>query len=262
MHRPLTIAFFLTLITFAHLSTTAQSLINYKGHPIVQITLKDGSIKCGYYDECNDFLFDCMGNMAVLNPITISQKVASNDCCANDSDKDGTNDEVDKCPDIFGYARYRGCPIPDTDKDGVNDEEDKCINEPGPSSNFGCPELTGCSFGCRLRPAAYHIYLDPGSRKISPISQRYFANAIQILKENPQFNLTVEGHTDSIGNYDSNMKLSEARAALVAKLLTAAGIDKSRISTEGFGPDKPVATNKTAAGRARNRRVDLKLRNY
>ena len=62
-------------------------------------------------------------------------------CPIPDTDKDGINDEQDKCVEIAGIARHNGCPVPDTDSDGVNDEEDKCPRLAGTSANNGCPEI-------------------------------------------------------------------------------------------------------------------------
>ncbi len=182
-------------------------------------------------------------------------------CPIPDKDKDGINDEVDKCPDVFGYARYQGCPIPDTDKDGVNDEEDKCINVPGPASNFGCPVIPEAIIS-KVNLAAKNVFFATGSAKLLAKSFAPLKTVVQILSDNPTFKITVEGHTDSTGAHDMNMKLSDSRAASVAEYLKGNGIDESRISSEGFGPDRPVAPNKTTAGRAKNRRVEMKLRNY
>ena len=183
-------------------------------------------------------------------------------CPIPDRDKDGINDEEDKCPDVFGYARYQGCPIPDTDKDGVNDEEDKCINEPGPASNFGCPVIPEAIIQ-KVNLAAKNVFFATGSSKLLAKSFAPLKTVVQILKDNPTFKINVEGHTDSTGKHDMNMKLSDDRAASVADYLkTTGGIDASRIASEGFGPDRPIAPNKTTAGRARNRRVEMKLRNY
>ena len=182
-------------------------------------------------------------------------------CPIPDRDKDGINDEVDKCPDVFGYARYQGCPIPDTDKDGVNDEEDKCINEPGPASNFGCPIIPEAIIQ-KINLAAKNVFFATGSAKLLEKSFAPLKTVIQILKDNPTFKINVEGHTDSTGKYDMNMKLSNDRAASVAQYLKENGVDESRIASEGFGPDRPIAPNKTTAGRAKNRRVEMKLRNY
>ena len=182
-------------------------------------------------------------------------------CPIPDRDKDGINDEVDKCPDVFGYARYQGCPIPDTDKDGVNDEEDKCVNEPGPASNFGCPVIPEAIIS-KVNLAAKNVFFATGSAKLLAKSFAPLKTVIQILKDNPTFKINVEGHTDSTGKHDMNMKLSDDRAASVAQYLKDNGVDESRISSEGFGPDRPIAPNKTTAGRAKNRRVEMKLRNY
>ena len=183
-------------------------------------------------------------------------------CPIPDRDKDGINDEEDKCPDVFGYARYQGCPIPDTDKDGVNDEEDKCINEPGPASNFGCPEIP-IDVIKKIDLAAKNVFFATGSYKLLPKSFPALKTVVTILKDHPTYKINVEGHTDSTGKHDMNMTLSNNRAAAVAEYLkTAGGIEESRISSEGFGPDRPIAPNKTTAGRAKNRRVEMKLRNY
>ena len=182
-------------------------------------------------------------------------------CPIPDTDKDGINDEVDKCPTVFGFARYQGCPIPDTDKDGVNDEEDKCINEPGPASNFGCPLIDPVIIS-KVNLAAKNVFFATGSSKLLPKSFTALNGVAQIMKENPTFKLNVEGHTDSTGGHEMNMKLSDARAASVANYLKSKGVEEARMSSEGFGPDRPIAPNRTVAGRAQNRRVEMKLRNY
>ncbi len=182
-------------------------------------------------------------------------------CPIPDTDKDGINDEVDKCPTVFGFARYQGCPIPDTDKDGVNDEEDKCINEPGPASNFGCPLIDPVIIN-KVNLAAKNVFFATGSSKLLPKSFTALNGVAQIMKENPTFKLNVEGHTDSTGGHEMNMKLSDARAASVANYLKSKGVEEARMSSEGYGPDRPIAPNRTVAGRAQNRRVEMKLRNY
>ena len=182
-------------------------------------------------------------------------------CPIPDRDNDGINDEVDKCPDVFGYARYQGCPIPDTDKDGVNDEEDKCINVPGPASNYGCPIIPE-EIIQKVNVAAKNVFFATGSAKLLEKSFSSLKNVAQILKDNPSYKISVEGHTDSTGTQEKNMKLSEDRAASVAEYLKSVGVDGSRISSTGYGPNRPVAPNRTASGRAKNRRVEMKLTNY
>jgi outer membrane protein OmpA-like peptidoglycan-associated protein len=73
----------------------------------------------------------------------------------------------------------------------------------------------------------------------------------------PGLRITVEGHTDSVGGDDYNMKLSENRASSVRGYLVSQGLDSGNVSAQGFGKTRPVADNSTAAGRQQNRRVEL-----
>lgn len=208
-------------------------------------------------------------------------------CPVPDTDKDGLNDEEDKCPTVFGLARYQGCPIPDTDKDGINDEEDKCPTQAGPASNNGCPfvdtdgdgipdpedkcptvpgvkENQGCpeikeEVVQRINYAAQNIYFASGKYTLLSKSFKGLDEVAQIMKDNPDTKLDIEGHTDNTGSDALNQKLSENRAGAVKAYLVKKGIDESRLSAAGFGPTQPVADNKTAAGRQKNRRVEMKL---
>ena len=182
-------------------------------------------------------------------------------CPIPDTDKDGINDEVDKCPTVPGIARYQGCPIPDTDGDGVNDEEDKCINEKGPASNFGCPVISEDIIK-RVNLAAKNVFFSTAKWDLLKKSFPKLNDVVTILNENPSFKVQIDGHTDSQGSDESNQTLSENRAASVKAYLVSKGIAESRLSSAGYGETKPVADNKTAAGRALNRRVEMTLRNY
>ena len=182
-------------------------------------------------------------------------------CPIPDTDGDGINDEEDKCPNVPGVARYQGCPIPDTDGDGVNDEEDKCPNEAGPASNYGCPVIEAVVLE-KVSKAAQNIFFATGSSKLLPKSFKSLEEVATIMKENPSYKVSIEGHTDNTGGDELNQKLSESRAASVKDYLLSHGVDASKITSAGFGPSNPVADNKTAAGRAKNRRVEMKLTNY
>jgi OmpA-OmpF porin, OOP family len=92
---------------------------------------------------------------------------------------------------------------------------------------------------------------------LKPEGKRKVDEAVKMMKENPSLNVSVEGHTDSVGSDAYNQKLSERRAQVVSDYLVAEGISASRISTRGWGKSKPVASNKTADGRAQNRRVEI-----
>ncbi len=182
-------------------------------------------------------------------------------CPIPDTDKDGINDEEDKCPTVPGVARYQGCPIPDTDKDGVNDEEDKCPNEPGPASNFGCPVIAQAVID-KINYAAKNIFFATGSAKLLPQSFKSLNEVAKIMADDKSLKLDIDGHTDNAGDAAKNQTLSEARAAAVKAYLVSKGVDESKMVSAGHGSDMPAADNKTAAGRAKNRRVELKAKNY
>ncbi|MCO5235070.1 MAG: OmpA family protein [Chitinophagaceae bacterium] len=182
-----------------------------------------------------------------------------NGCPIPDTDGDGINDEEDKCLNTPGIAKYQGCPIPDTDGDGVNDEEDKCPALPGPASNQGCPEVKE-EVKKRVDVAAKNVYFATSSFKLLAKSFKSLDEVAKILNEDPNLKLDVEGHTDNTGIAEKNQTLSEQRAqSVVDYLTTKGGVDPTRLVSAGFGQDRPIADNKTAAGRAQNRRVDLIL---
>ena len=79
------------------------------------------------------------------------------------------------------------------------------------------------------------------------------------MKEYPNANFLIEGHTDSRGSDSYNLKLSNERAASVRDYLTTIGMDGARLTSKGFGEERPIATNNTAAGRQQNRRVEISL---
>ena len=180
-------------------------------------------------------------------------------CPIPDTDGDGINDEEDKCPNVPGVAKYFGCPIPDTDGDGVNDEEDKCPTIPGPRSNRGCPEVRE-EVKKRLSFAATAIQFETGKATIKKTSHKLLDEIVDIMNEYTDYDMTISGHTDNTGKADRNQILSEERAASVKSYLESKGISASRLSSKGFGQDQPVADNKTAAGRAKNRRVEMDLK--
>lgn len=184
-----------------------------------------------------------------------------NGCPVPDTDKDGVNDEQDKCVTVPGVARYQGCPIPDTDKDGINDEEDKCINEAGPASNFGCPEIKQDVIE-KINIAAKNIFFATGSTKLLPKSYKSLNEVAKVMADDASLKLEIDGHTDNTGSAEKNQALSEARAGAVKAYLASKGVDESRMTATGHGSDQPVADNKTAAGKAKNRRVEMKATNY
>ncbi len=182
-------------------------------------------------------------------------------CPIPDTDKDGINDDEDQCPNDAGLARYQGCPVPDTDKDGINDEEDKCPTVPGVAANMGCPAIEEATIE-KINKAAASIYFGTGSSKLLLKSNTALNSVATILLANEDYKVDINGYTDNQGAAEKNRALSEARANAVRDYLVKKGITADRLSAAGFGDENPLADNKTAAGRAKNRRVELKVRNY
>jgi OmpA-OmpF porin, OOP family len=111
----------------------------------------------------------------------------------------------------------------------------------------------------KLEYAAQRIYFATGSAKLLNTSFKSLDDVVRILNEDPNLKLSIEGHTDNVGTDEYNHKLSHDRAASVKNYLISKGIDETRLTSVGFGETQPIADNKTAAGRAKNRRVVMKV---
>ena len=187
--------------------------------------------------------------------------------CPPDADEDGIDDLEDSCPTVAGIEtsdpETNGCPDRDRDKDGVPNDADACPDDRGapdidPRRN-GCPKAF--LRGSRIE-ILEQVDFKPGSVEIvaTPENEALLTAVLSVvLKLTEGRKVRIEGHTDDRGDPATNRKLSGARAASVAKWLVEHGIDRARVSSEGFGPDRPVATNQTEAGRAENRRLEFRL---
>lgn len=189
---------------------------------------------------------------------TIPGLARYNGCPIPDSDGDGVNDEEDKCPHQAGLARYNGCPIPDRDGDGVNDEEDKCPDTAGTVENHGCPE-TKKETAEKINYIARNILFTPSSDQLTDSSYLALDELAGILLAHPEGHLTIAGYTDNSGRPEKNILLSQKRALAVKNYLVKKGIAPTQLTAIGYGPQHPVADNATLAGRAANRRVELKM---
>lgn len=186
----------------------------------------------------------------------------NNGCPDTDKDGDTVVDRLDKCPDEKGMAENQGCPYADGDKDGVADRFDNCPVEPGPAENQGCPAkvkqlvvITKDKIVIKDK-----VYFDTGKATIQPRSFGLLEQIANVMKTHADIKLLqVEGHTDSTGSAETNRKLSNDRATSVRDFLVGKGVETSRLKPMGFGPDKPVDTNDTAAGRENNRRVEFNI---
>ena len=175
-----------------------------------------------------------------------------------DADGDGVADKDDACPNQAGPAANKGCPWPDSDGDSVLDKDDMCPDKAGTVANKGCPEVTE-EIQKTLLDYAKTILFDTGKSSIKSDSQEVLDNIVSILNEYPNAKFTIDGHTDSIGSASSNQKLSEERAYSVMNYLIDNGVATSRLSANGYGEDRPIASNNSNEGRRTNRRVEINL---
>lgn len=174
-----------------------------------------------------------------------------------DSDGDGINDDKDQCPEIPGVIDFNGCPAPDQDGDGVIDPKDKCPAEPGKPENDGCPEQKIEEEGDRLI-LGRHARFDTNKSEVLEEYAEVLDALVKFLRRHIEIELVgIYGHTDIEGPRQRNQILSVERSEAVKRYLLAKGIDKSRLLTKGFGQDKPIASNKSPEGRAKNRRVEF-----
>jgi len=173
-----------------------------------------------------------------------------------DRDGDSIADIDDKCPSTAGPVAYDGCP--DTDGDGLHDGRDRCPNSFGPVATGGCPEIKE-EDRRTLDIAMRAVQFDTGRSTLKSESFDVLRQIADIMRRYPDYNLTVNGHTDNTGKASSNQQLSERRAKACWEYLTTQGISSGRMSFVGYGESRPIADNNTLRGRTLNRRVEFNL---
>ena len=204
--------------------------------------------------------------------------------CELDSDGDGVKDSMDECPGTpSGVAvGANGCPN-DSDGDGVTDDKDQCPNTPAgePVDANGCEldddgdgvvnrldECPGTAAGvqvdikgCEIKEeiTLEGVNFQTNSDRLVTGAESILSDAAATLRKNPTIKVEVAGHTDSDGAAEYNEGLSARRAQTVHDYLAANGVDVSRMTVRGYGEAQPVADNSTAAGKAQNRRVVLRI---
>jgi len=210
----------------------------------------------------------------VLDPQDQCVSVAAGDhpnperpgCPDGDGDSDGVFDHADQCPTeptgLHADPARAGCPAPDRDHDSVPDLTDHCPDRPGapsadPARN-GCPGLVLVDGGqIRInRP----VFFAPNRDVVLATSFPVLTAVADALAATPEIrHVSVEGHTDDVGDDAANLALSQRRAASVVTWLTGHGIDASRLTSTGFGETRPVTPGTTGPIRARNRRVEFRI---
>jgi outer membrane protein OmpA-like peptidoglycan-associated protein len=204
---------------------------------------------------CPDADKDGIADIDDKCPGTLSGYKVDGNGCTLDNDKDGIVNEEDNCPELAGEMVFKGCP--DSDGDGIPDNEDSCPLAKGQKSNKGCPEIAKVDIQ-RITVIASKIYFETNKADLKLISHSALDDLADILKRNELVNLTIEGHTDSDADDNYNMTLSQKRTESVKEYLISKGISRARLTAIGYGETRPIATNKTAAGKSKNRRVELK----
>lgn len=208
--------------------------------------------------------------------------------CPADADADGVTDDADRCPGTLAGTPVdeAGCPR-DGDGDGVSDAADRCPGTPTGAtvSVDGCPAdadadgvydgLDRCpatAAGARVDAAGCPALFAPGARslvleavtftagraELTPGARAALERVAGSLIGNPSVTVEVAGHTDNTGRRATNLRLSQERANAVRAYLLQLGVPAEQVRARGYGPDRPVADNATAEGRALNRRVELK----
>lgn len=220
-------------------------------------------------DSVPDYLDKC--------PDTVENERAYVDTtgCVVDTDLDGVADFKDKCINTPKDVKVDsiGCPL-DTDNDGVPDYLDKCPEIKGSKKNNGCEEVVvkplvkptaepsdnevvNQNMKKLFQKALQGISFEQGSDRIKQNSHDILNQIAGVLKSNPTYLIEIRGFTDSQGNDELNLILSEKRARAVLNYLAAKGIDLGRMKSKGYGEIFPIADNSTPQGRSKNRRVEF-----
>ena len=200
----------------------------------------------------------------VLDPEDPDQYLDDDGCPDLDNDLDTILDAQDACPndpeDPDGYDDEDGCPDLDNDGDTVPDLKDQCPNEIGSPTKepLGCPEKPALVVvtDCEVK-ITQQIHFAYNKDTIRSESYPVLDAVVEVLEKNPSIKLEVQGHTDNRGSAFYNKGLSDRRAASVVKYLVSHGIDRSRLTSKGYGFDRPLVPNTSDHNRALNRRVQF-----
>jgi len=189
---------------------------------------------------------------------TVPGPAANHGCPWGDKDGDGVPDNLDSCPTVPGPAANHGCPWGDADGDGVPDNLDSCPHTPGPAWNHGCPVIPKKEAEV-VKTAFHDLEFEPGLAAIKASSEPSLDELAALLKSHTTYKLRLSGYTDNVGSDAANLALSKNRATAVKTALVNKGVDGSRIIVDYHGKASPIAPNTTPEGRAKNRRVEMKI---
>ena len=184
-----------------------------------------------------------------------------------DSDGDTVPDSLDACPKEFGSPENNGCPVAsatasrtDCDGDGIFDKNDKCPEISGNKANHGCPEISKPVIKDLNDLGSTIIFPSESAAILGNENMKALEKIKEILLENPNGQLIIEGHSSADGNDKLNKELSLNRAKSVKDHLIKLGIDANRLEIISFGAEKPIGDNESISGRKLNRRVQFKAK--
>ena len=240
-------------LTYAFGASTQKALAEEKTVPVEtkEVVSQESIVVVAPVDSDGDGIIDADDKCANTPQNT---RVDVTGCpVVLDSDKDGVIDTKDKYPNTPANTNVdaNGCTInPDKDNDGVLNAQDICPNTPANTvvDTNGCPATM-----------ALDIKFENNSYKIKPESYANLDKYAQFLKKYPNYSAQIVGYTDSVGSASYNKKLSKKRANEVVNMLIERGVSSQQLSAIGMGEANPIADNKTADGRAQNRRIEAKL---
>jgi OOP family OmpA-OmpF porin len=274
--------------SFPHFQHSASLIYKFGGYDEDNDGIYDKNDKCPEvfglveFNGCPDSDEDGIEDSQDECP-TVFGLASTNGC--PDADEDGVTDKKDRCPFVKGELKNNGCP--DTDGDGVINQLDACPNKPGPASNRGCPEIDSdgdgiidrldkCKFelgvlsnnGCpdikknleaKLSELANSVLFISGSSMYYSKYESKLLEIADLMRKHNNLKFQIRGYTDNVGSEETNLKLSLARVNTILNYLVSQGINQFNLNVQGFGEAMPIALNDTAEGRAKNRRVEIKI---
>lgn len=217
-----------SIITVQAKDSFGNNLLHSAGIVTLEST---GSGSIGYISDNNDGTYTATINNGVAETITVSGTIASN---------------------VISNTAAVIFTIVDADADGVADSLDECPDSPAgiKVDELGCSTLAIEIAGVNFELASFELTRE---------SKVILDEAVMVISANPELQFEVQAHTDYKGLAKANQELSEQRALSVKAYLVSKGVNENQLTAKGYGESQPIADNKTEAGRAKNRRVELKV---
>lgn len=184
-------------------------------------------------------------------------------CSDPDDDGDELEDASDRCPkqpeDWDGFQDDDGCPDLDNDADGVADDRDACPLQAGTTAMDGCSrtEYPGVTILEKELRLANPIEFEERTATIRSVSIPALEALVSVLQERVNIELEIAAHSDSQGDPESNLQITQEQANAVMRYLVEHGISAPRLTARGYGDTRPIESNSTSRGRAINRRLEL-----